>query len=193
MLLVTLQARKDKLKQLEEEDGKFNAMQDQIQQQMSSVASAAAGGADAAAEAAAADERSVYVGQVDYEATPEELQTHFNSCGMINRVTILCDKFTGQSKGYAYIEFQAKEGAELAVSMNDSIFKGRNLKVHAKRQNVPGIGAAAIRGGRGGHRGGGFPRGRGRGRGRGPPSYAPRGRGRGRGAYRGGYHGYAPY
>jgi polyadenylate-binding protein 2 len=159
---------------------------------MSSGATAAAGGADAAAEAAAADERSIYVGQVDYEATPEELQAHFTGCGMINRVTILCDKFTGQSKGYAYIEFQAKEGAELAVSMNDSTFKGRNLKVTAKRQNVPGIGAAAVRGGRG-HRGGGFPRGRGRGRGRGAPSYAPRGRGRGRGAYRGGYHGYAPY
>lgn len=67
----------------------------------------------------AADLRSVYVGnvrailsllffirtgidrasQVDYGATPEEIQAHFQSCGTINRVTILCDKFTGHPKG----------------------------------------------------------------------------------------------
>lgn len=41
-----------------------------------------------------------YVGQVDYEATAEELQAHFAPCGVINRVTIICDKITGHSKGY---------------------------------------------------------------------------------------------
>ena len=46
------------------------------------------------------DSRSVFVGNVDYAATPEEIQTHFQSCGSINRVTILLDKFTGQPKGY---------------------------------------------------------------------------------------------
>lgn len=37
--------------------------------------------------------------QVDYGATPEEIQQHFQSCGTINRVTILCDKFSGHPKG----------------------------------------------------------------------------------------------
>jgi polyadenylate-binding protein 2 len=45
------------------------------------------------------DARSVYVGNVDYEATPEELQGHFAACGSILRVTIICDKFTGHPKG----------------------------------------------------------------------------------------------
>ncbi|BFZ59886.1 hypothetical protein YB2330_000908 [Saitoella coloradoensis] len=45
------------------------------------------------------DLRSVYVGNVDYAATPEEIQAHFSSCGTINRVTILCDKYTGHPKG----------------------------------------------------------------------------------------------
>jgi hypothetical protein len=40
------------------------------------------------------------VAQVDYGATPEEIQGHFQACGTINRVTILCDKFTGHPKGY---------------------------------------------------------------------------------------------
>jgi polyadenylate-binding protein 2 len=45
------------------------------------------------------DSRSVFVGNVDYGASPEEIQTHFQSCGSINRVTILLDKFTGHPKG----------------------------------------------------------------------------------------------
>jgi polyadenylate-binding protein 2 len=40
-----------------------------------------------------------YVGQVDYEATPEELRAHFCPCGTINRITIMCDKITGHAKG----------------------------------------------------------------------------------------------
>ena len=47
-----------------------------------------------------------YVGQVDYEATAEELRAHFASCGTINRVTIICDKITGLSKGYFIIDIK---------------------------------------------------------------------------------------
>lgn len=43
------------------------------------------------------------ISQVDYSATPEEIQGHFQACGTINRVTILCDKFTGHPKGRVYI------------------------------------------------------------------------------------------
>jgi polyadenylate-binding protein 2 len=45
------------------------------------------------------DARSVFVGNVDYGASPEEIQAHFQECGSINRVTILLDKFTGHPKG----------------------------------------------------------------------------------------------
>lgn len=48
------------------------------------------------------DNRSVFVGNVDYSTSPEELQAHFQSCGSINRVTILLDKFTGQPKGCVF-------------------------------------------------------------------------------------------
>jgi RNA recognition motif-containing protein len=51
------------------------------------------------------DSRSVYVGNVDYGTAPEELQAHFASCGTIDRITILCDKWTGKPKGYAYVMF----------------------------------------------------------------------------------------
>lgn len=40
-----------------------------------------------------------YIFQVDYSATADDLERHFHGCGSVNRVTILCDKFTGHPKG----------------------------------------------------------------------------------------------
>ena len=56
------------------------------------------------------DARSVFVGNVDYGASPEEIQAHFQSCGSINRVTILLDKFTGHPKGSVQV-FPCQEEA----------------------------------------------------------------------------------
>uniref|UniRef100_A0A8B9B7I6 PABPN1 like, cytoplasmic n=1 Tax=Anser brachyrhynchus TaxID=132585 RepID=A0A8B9B7I6_9AVES len=87
--------------------------------------------------------------QVDYGGTAEELESHFNSCGQINRVTILCDKFSGHPKGYAYIEFEEKSSVKAAVELDESLFRGRVIKVLPKRTNMPGISSTD----RGGHRG----------------------------------------
>ncbi|KAL9601294.1 MAG: hypothetical protein Q9219_002589 [cf. Caloplaca sp. 3 TL-2023] len=143
------------------------------------------------------DARSIFVGNVDYGASPEEIQAHFQSCGSINRVTILLDKFTGHPKGYAYVEFTEPNLVAQALVLNESLFRGRNLKVVPKRTNVPGMtrggrgGRGGFRGGRGGYvRGGGYDRGYDRyDRGPYPP---PRGGGY-RGGYRGRPRGYAPY
>ena len=156
---------------------------------------------DSAANATAADDEdegnanakkstdgfSIYVGQVEYSATPEELLAHFQPCGVVERVTIVCDKMTGHSKGYAYIEFQTEEAMKNAVKLNGSTFKDRELKVMMKRVNEPGYhyrggGGGRFPGGGRGGRGGRFPGGRGRGRGR------FHGGGRG-----GGYHPYSYY
>jgi polyadenylate-binding protein 2 len=133
------------------------------------------------------DKRSVYVGQVDYGATPQELQEHFRSCGTINRITILVDKYTGYPKGFAYVEFADEAAVANAILLNDTMFRGRQIKVMAKRTNIPGL-----------------KRGRGRGRGRGMPmmpmmpmmpwgmmgGFMPRGRGLMRGRGRGGFRPY---
>lgn len=95
------------------------------------------------------DSRSVYVGNVDYAATPEELQTHFATCGSINRITILCDKFTGHPKGFAYVEFSEPSLVPQALVLNESEFRGRPLKVTPKRTNVPFMGARGRGRGRG--------------------------------------------
>ena len=61
------------------------------------------------------DSRSIYVGNVDYGATPEEVQQHFQSCGTINRVTILCDKFTGHPKGYVFGQAQIRRHIDIGA------------------------------------------------------------------------------
>lgn len=124
-----------------------------------------------------ADLRSIYVGNVDYSATAQELEAHFHGCGSINRVTILCDKFSGHPKGFAYVEFGDKDSVQTAQALDDSLFKGRQIKVNAKRSNRPGI-STTDRVPRGAMRGGygfaGMPRGRGRGGyGMGAPGMSP--------------------
>lgn len=104
------------------------------------------------------DGHSIYVGQVDYSSTPEELLAHFESCGTVERVTIVCDKFTGRPKGFAYLEFQTETAVENALKLDGSTFKDRQLKVTPKRINDPNYYAQLSGGyqgrGRGGFRGG---------------------------------------
>ncbi len=133
------------------------------------------------AETMESDKRSVYVGQVDYGATPEELQEHFRSCGTINRITILVDKYTGTPKGYAYVEFADEESVSNAILLNDTMFRGRQIKVTAKRTNIPGMNRKG---------------GKGRGKGKGAPWWASgkgKGKGRGRGMWGPSPYAYRPY
>ncbi|SBS86059.1 RNA-binding protein, putative [Plasmodium ovale] len=83
--------------------------------------------------------RSIFVGNVDYSTQPEELQSLFSECGLINRVTILVNKNTGHSKGYAYIEFADASSVRTALSLSESFFKKRQIKVCSKRRNIPGF------------------------------------------------------
>eukprot|EP01130_Rhizamoeba_saxonica_P009823 TRINITY_DN400_c0_g1_i1.p1 TRINITY_DN400_c0_g1~~TRINITY_DN400_c0_g1_i1.p1 ORF type:complete len:176 (-),score=48.64 TRINITY_DN400_c0_g1_i1:70-597(-) len=86
------------------------------------------------------DSRSVFVGNVDFSTSADELESHFEACGSMVRVNIMVDKWTGKPKGYAYIEFKNKESVANAVELNESNFKGRVLKVMPKRTNKPGMG-----------------------------------------------------
>jgi polyadenylate-binding protein 2 len=85
------------------------------------------------------DKRSIYVGNVDYSSKPDDLKRFFSTCGQLERVTIICDKWTGQPKGYAYVQFSTKEGVENAILLDCSEFKGRAIKVIPKRTNIFGF------------------------------------------------------
>lgn len=64
------------------------------------------------------------------------METHFHGCGSINRVTILCNKFDGHPKGFAYIEFADMDSVNTAMAMDDSLFRGRQIKVRYTYLNL---------------------------------------------------------
>ncbi|KFW69158.1 Polyadenylate-binding protein 2, partial [Pygoscelis adeliae] len=157
-----LEAIKARVREMEKEDERLKELQLEAESRLI-----------VSSEAAALEGLGLAL-QVDYGGTAEELESHFNSCGQINRVTILCDKFSGHPKGYAYIEFEEKSSVKAAVELDESVFRGRVIKVLPKRTNMPGIsttdrggyrGRFQARGGlaqRGGYYGGQHPRVRGR-------------------------------
>jgi len=164
-----LDAVKQKAKEMEDEAENLRKIQEQTIEEQLNGGEGAGEGEGAASEEV--DSRSVYIGQVDYSATPEELQEHFAGCGTINRVTILCDKYHN-SKGFAYVEFAEVEAVAQAVLLNESEFKGRQLKVTEKRTNVHGFG----KGGKGKGKGkGGYSPGKGKGKGKGGWGYKGKG------------------
>merc|ERR1712066_516746 len=148
----------------EEEAEKLKEMQSEVEKQMNlSSSSVTSAGSVSLEEKLEADSRSIYVGNVDYCATAEELEAHFHGCGAINRVTIMCNKFDGHPKGFAYVEFSDKDSVSTAMALDDSLFRGRQIKVMPKRTNKPGlcITNRPPRGTRGGFRGSRGYRGRG--------------------------------
>lgn len=153
-----LEAIKARVKEMEEEAEKLKEMQNAVDLKMMTPPAAGASGFPTMEEKVEADARSIYVGNVDYQSTAEELEQHFHGCGSINRVTIQCDKFSGHPKGFAYIEFADKDSVTTSLALDESLFRGRQIKVCAKRTNRPGIsttnrGRRPRRGGGGGYRG----------------------------------------
>ncbi|KAL1366157.1 hypothetical protein HN51_014036 [Arachis hypogaea] len=128
---------KRRLKEMEDEAAALKEMQAKVEKEMGSMQDPATAGASQS-NREEVDARSVFVGNVDYSCTPEEVQQHFQSCGTVNRVTIRTDKF-GQPKGYAYVEFLEVEAVQEALLLNESELHGRQLKVTAKRTNIPGM------------------------------------------------------
>ena len=78
------------------------------------------------------DLRSIFVGNVDYSASTEEIRIFFKECGAIERVTIPTDKFTKSPKGYAYIEFTDPSSVIKAESFNEKYSRTENSRFYRK-------------------------------------------------------------
>ena len=100
----------------------------------------------------------IYAGNLSYEVTEEDLRLAFEAFGQVESATIIKDKYSGQSKGFGFVEMASKaEGQSAIDGLNGKELKGRALNVNEARPRTEG------RGGRGGY--GGDKGGRGRGRG----------------------------
>jgi RNA recognition motif-containing protein len=99
----------------------------------------------------------IYIGNLSYEVTEEDLKQAFEAFGQVESVNIIKDKFSGRSKGFGFVEMPDKANAQSAINeLNGKELKGRSLKVNEARPRTES------RGGRGGYGGGRGGRGGGR-------------------------------
>jgi RNA recognition motif-containing protein len=97
----------------------------------------------------------LYVGGLAYATTSETLRDAFAQCGNVVSATVITDRYSGQSRGFGFVEMETNEEAQKAVSMlNGQRLDGRTIKVEVA--NPQGGGArGGDRGGMGGRMGGG--------------------------------------
>ena len=76
----------------------------------------------------------IYVGNLPYNATEDEIREVFAAFGQVNSVTLIKDKFTGQPRGFGFIEMPNEAEAQKAIqALNGKDFKNRSLVVNPAR------------------------------------------------------------
>jgi RNA recognition motif-containing protein len=92
----------------------------------------------------------IYVGNLPYDVSEEQLRELFSPHGQVERVSIIMDRMTGRSRGFAFVEMGDQAAAEAAIeALNGSEFSGRALNVNVARPKTE-----RRDGGGGGRRGG---------------------------------------
>ena len=94
----------------------------------------------------------IYVGNLSFDVTEEELRQEFASFGKVESVNVITDKYSGRPKGFAFVEMPSVAEGQAAIDgLNGKTLKDRTLTVEAARPRSDERG-----GGYGGRRGGGF-------------------------------------
>jgi len=94
----------------------------------------------------------IYVGNLSYSITTQELKDAFSNCGNVTDARVMTDKESGQSRGFGFVTFSSDaEAAQAIDTWNGENFGGRQLVVNEARERENRGGAP----GGGGHRGGG--------------------------------------
>ena len=97
----------------------------------------------------------IYAGNLPHETTEDELRQAFAEFGQVTEIRLIMDKFSGESKGFGFVEMPSKAEAEKAIEeMNGKEFMGCALNVNEARPKTD-RGGGGRRGGFGGGRGGG--------------------------------------
>ena len=92
----------------------------------------------------------LYVGNLAYSVSSADLEELFSQAGEVQSATVITDKFSGQSKGFGFVEMASAGDAATAIQrFNDTELKGRNIKVNEARPRESSFGGSGNRGGRG--------------------------------------------
>jgi len=90
----------------------------------------------------------IYVGSLSYKATEEDLKKEFESFGQVESVNIIKDRYSGESRGFGFVEMPNKDEAQSAIEgLNGRELKGRKLSVNEARPRSEGFRGGGRRGG----------------------------------------------
>ena len=93
----------------------------------------------------------IYVGNLSYSVTSDDLRKAFEQFGEVSTANVVTDKFTGQSKGFGFVEMANKAQGEAAIKgLDGADLKGRNVRVNEARPRTEGASKGPRRGGPGG-------------------------------------------
>lgn len=96
----------------------------------------------------------LYVGNLSFRVTSEDLQEHFATAGEVNSANVVMDRETGRSRGFGFVEMASEDAANNAIAQfNGQEYDGRNMVVNEARPRDDNRGGGG--GGRGGRGGGG--------------------------------------
>jgi RNA recognition motif-containing protein len=96
----------------------------------------------------------IFVGNLSYATTQDDLMQAFSQYGAVERVSVVTDRDTGQSRGFAFVEMTDRREAETAISqLNGAELNGRSMNVNEARPKAAGNGGGGGRGGSGRGRG----------------------------------------
>lgn len=97
----------------------------------------------------------LYVGNLSFRVTSEDLQDYFGAAGPVESANVVFDRETGRSRGFGFVEMASEDGATAAISQfNGQEYDGRNMVVNEARprEDRPRGGGGGNRGGYGGGR-----------------------------------------
>ena len=93
----------------------------------------------------------IYVGNLSREVTEDELRQEFTAFGEVTSANIIKDKYSGQSRGFGFVEMPSKSEAEAAITgLKGKTLKERTLDVNEARPRSDSRGRSSYGGGRGG-------------------------------------------
>jgi RNA recognition motif-containing protein len=94
----------------------------------------------------------IYVGNLSFEVTDDDLRQLFSAYGEVESASVVKDRFSGESRGFGFVEMPAKKDADAAIAgLNGTEQKGRTITVNEAKPKAPKSGGGGG-GGRGGRR-----------------------------------------
>jgi cold-inducible RNA-binding protein len=78
----------------------------------------------------------VYIGNLPYTVTEDEIRNFFEDCGTVSDIRIITDRDTGRSKGFGFVSFENEDGLKTALEKDNHEMGGRKLRINEARERA---------------------------------------------------------